>query len=148
MAKALKLFSFIALLSISSYGQVDEDYSKALTKMFEVSGTEETYQSVTKQMFSMFKQQYANVDVKIWKELEQDFAKTSINDLTEMLAPIYAKYMTKGDLEAMIEFYQSPVGIKFAKNTPFIMQESMQVGQQWGMKIGEDFAKKMKERGY
>ena len=65
-----------------------------------------------------------------------------------MLVPVYLKYMTKEDLEEMIKFYQTPVGSKFAKSTPLIMQESMQVGQKWGMKIGEDFKKKMKEKGY
>ena len=55
---------------------------------------------------------------------------------------------TKEDLEEFIKFYQTPVGKKFAKNTPFIMQESMQIGQQWGMKIGENFKNKMKEKGY
>ena len=58
------------------------------------------------------------------------------------------KYMTKEDLEDLIKFYQSPIGKKFAKNTPMIVQESMQIGQEWGMKIGEDFAKKMKKKGY
>ena len=28
-----------------------------------------------------------------------------------------------------------------------ILQESMQIGQQWGMKIGQDFANKMKKKG-
>jgi hypothetical protein len=148
MRKVLSVFSFLVLLSISTYGQVDKEYSKTLTKMFEVSGAEQSYQAAIKQMFVMFKQQYSTVDASIWSELEKEFSEATINDLTEMLVPVYLKYMTKEDLEEMIKFYQTPVGSKFAKNTPLIMQESMQVGQKWGMKIGEDFKKKMKEKGY
>ncbi len=148
MTKVLTIVSFLFLLSVSTYGQVDTAYNKTLKKMFEVSGTEESYQAVIKQMYTMFKQQYTGVEVDLWNELEKEFSQTSMNDLTEMLAPVYSKYMTKEDLEEFIKFYQTPVGKKFAKNTPFIMQESMQIGQQWGMKIGENFKNKMKEKGY
>ena len=80
--------------------------------------------------------------------VRKEFLNTSLDDLVEMLVPVYSKYMTQGDLEKLIEFYQTPVGKKYAKSTPMITQESMQVGQQWGMKIGQEFEKKMKEKGY
>ncbi|GAB4198018.1 MAG: hypothetical protein Fur004_16070 [Thermoflexibacter sp.] len=68
--------------------------------------------------------------------------------MTEMLAPVYQKYMNLADLRELIKFYQTPTGKKFAQNTPFIVQESMQVGQEWGRKVGQDFAQKIKEKGY
>ncbi|MUU78083.1 DUF2059 domain-containing protein [Winogradskyella endarachnes] len=148
MRKVLTVFSFLILFSTSAFGQTDTDYAKTLRKMFEVSGTEQTFQTVIKQMFTMFKQQYAAVDAETWKELENEFSKTSLDDLTVMLVPVYEKYMTEADLKELIKFYESPVGQKFAKSTPLITQESMQIGQQWGMAIGEKFAEKMKERGY
>ena len=51
-------------------------------------------------------------------------------------------------MEEMIKFYQTPVGQKYANSSPMIMQESMQIGQQWGMKLGQEFTKKLKEKGY
>lgn len=65
-----------------------------------------------------------------------------------MLAPVYIKYMTIEDLKEMKIFYQIPVGKKYAISSPMIMQESMQVGQQWGKKLGEDVIKKLQEKGY
>lgn len=131
-----------------SFGQVNDDYSKTLKEMFKVSGSEESYQAAIKQMLVMFKQQKTNVDPKVWDECENEFSKTSINDLVDMLAPVYIKYMTLEDLKEMIKFYQTPVGLKFAKSTPLIMQESMQIGQQWGMKLGQEVTKKLQEKGY
>jgi uncharacterized protein len=147
MTKNLKIIALALVLSISSFGQTNEEYLNTLKRMFEVSGTEESYQAATKQMFSIFKQQFS-VGTEIWNELEEEFTKTSIDDLTEMLVPVYKKYMTKEDLEELIKFYETPVGRKFAEYTPMIMQESMQIGQQWGLKIGQDFERKMMERGY
>ena len=135
-------------VSLTAFGQTDNEYSDTLKRMFEVSGSEESYRAVIKQMFTMYKQQYSNVDAVVWNDLEKEFLKTSLNELTQMLIPVYSKYMTQEDLKELIKFYETPVGNKFAKNTPLIMQESMQIGQQWGMKIGEDFANKMKEKGY
>lgn len=123
-------------------------YSKTLKKLFEVSGTKESYQTVIKQMFTMFKKQNSNIGSDVWNDLENEFSKTSLNDLTEMLVPVYSKYMTLGDLQELINFFETPAGKKFAKNTPLITQESFQIGEQWGRKIGQDFKKKIKEKGY
>jgi len=162
MKKILNVFTLLLAIGMSAICQenkeilvigsinenVDQEYTQTLKKMFEVSGSEESYKTAIKQMFTMFKKQYSNVETEIWGDFEKDFSQTSINDLAEMIAPVYMKYMTKEDLEDLIKFYQSPIGKKFAKNTPMIVQESMQIGQEWGMKIGEDFAKKMKKKGY
>ena len=148
MTKRVLTFSLLVFLSLTSFSQEDKQYTKTLNKMFEVSGTEESYQVAIKQMFTIFKQQYPSVEVEIWTDLEKEFSKTSLNELTKMLAPVYSKYMSLEDLNELIKFYNTPTGKKYAKSTPLIMQESMQVGQQWGMKIGQDFEKKMKDIGY
>ena len=148
MTKRILTFSLLVFLSITSFSQEDKQYTKTLNKMFEVSGTEESYQAAIKQMFTIFKQQYPNVEIEIWTDLEKEFSKTSLSELTKMLVPVYSKYMTLEDLNELIKFYDTPTGKKYAKSTPLIMQESMQVGQQWGMKIGQDFEKKMKDIGY
>ena len=148
MTKKILTISLLLIISLTAFGQADKEYSKTLKKMFEVSGTEVSYQAAIKQMFSMFKQQYSSVESDVWGDLEKEISKTSLNELTEMLVPVYSKYMTLEDLQELIKFYETPVGKKFAKNTPLIMQESMQIGQQWGMQIGQEFEKKMKEKGY
>jgi len=47
----------------------------------------------------------------------------AINDLV----PIYQKYFTKSDVDAIAAFYQSPSGRKFVEKTPEIMGEFMAV---------------------
>ncbi|MBP9883389.1 MAG: DUF2059 domain-containing protein [Chitinophagales bacterium] len=146
MKRILATVFCIISLGMVVYGQADKVYARTLKKMFEVSGTEETYKTAITQMFTMYKQQYTEVDAEVWDEFEQEFLKTSLDDLVEMLVPVYYKYMTKEDLETLIAFYQTPAGVKFGKYTPMIMQESMQIGQEWGKKIGQEFQEKMKEK--
>ena len=149
MKKALTVLSFIALISFSGYGQAGSEYRTSLKTMFELSGTEQNYQAAITQMFKMYQQQYAGiVDKETWQELQKEYMKASIDDLTDMLVPVYSKYLSQEDLEGIIAFYRTPVGKKYAKNTPYITTESMQVGQEWGMKLVQDFQEKLKERGY
>lgn len=148
MKKTIILLLAVFALSFNGMSQADNQYKTALKKMFEVSGTEEAYKEAIKQMVTMFKAQRSEVPSEIWDEFEQEFLNTSLTELVEMLAPVYSKYMTKEDLQQIVAFYDSPVGKKFAKSTPMITRESMEVGQAWGAKIGESFAEKLKKKGY
>ena len=46
-------------------------------------------------------------------------------EIVKRIIPIYAKYYTIAELEALIEFYSSPVGKKHLKMTPIIMDETL-----------------------
>ena len=147
MKTAVLTCAFI-LTSVSvSLSQAAADYKSSLKKMFEVSGSQEAYKSAIRQMFVMFKQNQ-NVPAEIWTEMEKEFLLTSLDELVDMLTPVYEKHLTRADLQALIDFYQTPVGAKFAGKTPMIMQESMQVGQQWGQKVAESVQRTLKEKGY
>ena len=147
--KTITIISALFFITFGlSFGQTDTEFKAKLKSMFEVSGSEETYQTVIKQMISMYKQQFNNVPEETWDDLEKEFLKTSMDDLVDMLVPVYSRHLTLDDIQKIIEFYQTPVGKKYAEKTPLIMQESMQVGQQWGMKIGQEFQEKLQEEGY
>lgn len=62
--------------------------------------------------------------------------------------PIYQKHLTEADLLKVIAFYDTPTGKKFSEKTPFITQEAMIVGQQWGKQMAERVLSKLKEKGY
>jgi hypothetical protein len=147
MKKTL-LTAFILLTCVAgAFSQVDAKYKATLKKMFEVSGSKESFEMVVVQMTTMMKQDKQIPD-EIWAELEKEILSTSLDQLAEMLTPVYQKHLTEADLNEIIKFYQTPVGTKFASKNPVIMQESMQVGQQWGMQIGQQVAEKLRAKGY
>lgn len=146
MKKILFITAFLLMSNI--YGQKEDNYNQTLRTMFELSGAEESYKTMISQMFQMWKEQYSNVPPEIWIEFEMEFQYKSMNEITTMLSPVYKKYLTEQDLEEVIKFYRTPVGLKFSKKTPLILQESMQIGQEWGRKIGKEFIERMKDKGY
>jgi hypothetical protein len=145
--KTLLTVCALMLASASGVFSQTNDYQATLKKMFEVSGSQEAYKAAIMQMFTMFKQN-ANVPQEVWADMEKEFLATSMDELVKMLTPVYEKHLTQADLQKLIDFYRTPVGSKFAQKTPLIMQESMQVGQEWGMKIGQQFQEKLKAKGY
>ena len=151
MSKPYVLIFSLLIPLLFAFGQESDtnlEYGERLKTMFEVSGADKTYQAAIDQIFSMFKQQYDQVPTTTWTQLQDEFSKTSIQELTVMLTPVYQAHLSLADIQDIIEFYQTPAGKKFASKTPLIVQESMQVGQQWGQQIGEKFAQRMKEKGY
>ena len=116
--------------------------------MIVVSGSDATFKLVIPQMFAMMKQQLPNVPAEFWSEAEKEMMKTLVDDLVEMLAPIYHKRLTLSDLQEITKFYESPVGKKMAAAQPAIATESMAVGQQWGMKIATKVQESLKAKRY
>ena len=98
MKKIISILTFSLAFLAFSFGQSDADYLTTLKKMFKVSGAEESYQSALKQMVVMFKQQSPDVELSVWEEFEKEFSNTSINEIVELLVPVYKKYMTQEGL--------------------------------------------------
>ncbi len=147
--KKFLVTAVILLISVSlSSAQSISSYNTTLKKMIKVAGTEAAFSTAIKQMFVMFRQQSPKVPESVWTEFSQEFSKTSIDDLVEMLSPVYQKQFSEADLIQIIAFYETPIGRKLAEKTPIITQESMQAGQQWGMKIGQKVMEKLKAKGY
>jgi hypothetical protein len=131
-----------------SYAQNSAEYSARLQKMFQISGSMETYHAAINQMFIGLRQQKSTIPDSIMTAYEKDFHKTSIQELVNMLQPVYEKHLSLADIDEIIQFYESPVGKKFALKTPLITSGSIQAGQQWGMKVAKQFQEKMKAQGY
>jgi len=100
---------------------------------------------VAQNMIALYQKTYTKVEPQFW----EDFAKEiKAEDLVNLIIPIYDAHYTIEDINAMIDFYQTPVGKKMIQNMPQISQESMQAGQVWGKEIGEKVMRKLKQKGY
>ena len=96
-------------------------------------------------MFELYEKNYPKVDSSFWSEFRKEMAS---DDLTKLIIPIYDKYFTENDLDALIAFYSTPAGIKIRDATPLITKESMAAGAEWGKTIGERVARRLIEKGY
>ena len=150
--KNCKTLFVVTALMMPMFGFAQDAESDAfaqdIAKLFELNGSEKTYAAVIPQILNSMKGMHSDVPAEAWEELEKEFLKESITELSKLLIPIYKKHFTHDEVKSMIAFFESPVGKKLAEKTPLISQESMAVGQQWGMQIGTRVGEKLTKKGY
>jgi uncharacterized protein len=122
---------------------INDDYNELVRKIFEITGSENLFRTSIVQIIQIYKQQKFNIPESYWNSLEKEFMDVSINDLTDMILPIYKKYYSKDDLIKLIEFYQTPVGKKLIETQPSIAKELLQVGADWGSQIDQKIRSKL-----
>lgn len=146
MRKYNLIFILITLLCLSnlSFAQNSQKEEK-VRKFLAVSGSAEMSKTVMNQMINIFQSSYSQVQPAFWEEFKKE---TGTDDLLNLIIPIYVKYYTESDLDELIKFYESPVGRKTVENLPKITEESMIIGQQWGMQVSEKIMKKLKKEGH
>ena len=74
-------------------------------------------------------------------------AHRDLNQLVDSMVPIYAARFSQQELEQLVRFYESPLGKHLTEAQPQILQESMQVGQRWGMQIGKAIGESLARSG-
>ena len=148
MIKRIILTVALTVITSVTFSQSDSEYTNTLSQMMIKSGSQETFNVMLGQMTAMMKQQKPEVPELAWADLNDDLAVDALKELTVLMSPVYQKHLTLEDLKGIIAFYNTPIGKKFAKKTPLITNESMQVTQQWGMKLMGKIQQKLKDKGY
>lgn len=110
--------------------------------MLRLTGMTKLVEQMKTQMISGLKTQIGALPEEYWTKLQK---KMDTKELFEKMIPLYDKYYTTEDLKAVNAFYESPAGQKILSTLPLIMQESMKIGQEWGMKIGQQAAEEAKQ---
>ncbi len=142
MKKLICLLGIVLFLSSSSYSQ-DAEYKKLFKKMYQTAGMERAMLEAMDNMLDLYKNDDKKNNDMIDK-FKEEIHTSGLEDLIDRLLPVYYKYYSVEDLEALIRFYESPAGKKMLINLPSIMKESMEIGKDWGEKIGEKIAKDLK----
>jgi len=74
-------------------------------------------------------------------------ARARRQELLAALVPLYARTFELSELEALVQFYKSPLGQRLIDVQPVLARESMQVGQSWGARIGADVGQQLEREG-
>lgn len=142
--KKLLLFAFVVVLSSTSFAQTTPK-SQTVRKLLEVTGSANLNKQMIDNIVEMYKGSYSDVQQTFWEEFRKE---ANMEELQNLIIPIYEKYYTEEELTQLIAFYESPLGRKLIQSLPQVMQESMKVGEAWGKAMGERIYKKLVEKGY
>jgi hypothetical protein len=70
----------------------------------------------------------------------------SVDGIVQAIIPIYQRHFTRGEMDALIAFYSSPLGQKFVQAQPEMVRESVEVLAPLQQKMMQQILDKMKQR--
>lgn len=140
--KKIILIFLLYLVSVPVFSQTKTD---KIRQMLELTGAGKVASNMMKNLLTSYKSAYPQMDEKLWQDILNSFNEEG---LIKQIIPIYDKYYTEDDIDQLIAFYKTPIGKKTVEVLPAITQESMGVGQKWGMEAMEQITKKLKESGH
>jgi len=79
----------------------------------------------------------------IYNDIQKEFAT---DEMLEDIVPVYQRHLTRADLQAVVDFYQSPAGQRLLKESPAMSVEAMQITNARSQKLMEDIMAKTKQR--
>lgn len=151
MSKALRSVLVTVLVlgvgstATTSISAQKKSRDEQIRELLELTGSGELGVQMMEGMIGPMREAVPDVPAEWWDRFLEKADAESINDL---VVPIYDKHLTDEELDKMLEFYRSPVGRSIVKKMPAILQESMAVGQAWGVGIMEEILEELKQAGY
>jgi hypothetical protein len=139
------LFTFILLVGISTancaLAQNADEYKTELKSFLKNSGSDASFTAILDQFYSMMG---SGVDKTKLEAAKESIYQKAYDELINIMVPVYQKSISIADLKEINKFYQTPVGKRISAAQPKILNESMQVGQTWAMKVQGIFQEGLK----
>ena len=135
MTNYLRSIVFIPVFLFSSASINAEPASpENIKKMMQSVGAGEMGIQMMNQMLPVLKKMIPDAPEAFWNDI---LSEINADEIEDMVIPVYQKYLTENDIQAINQFYQTPAGKKLIQVQPNIMQESMIIGQEWGQNIAK-----------
>ena len=139
-----KVTIFALFIGVIGFAQSSKDAK--IKEFINLTGVNKMAVQGVKQFIEVYKKNYKDIPSEFWDEFLKE---ASSDNLTELYAPIYAKYYTESDFDELIRFYKSPIGQKMITTMPALMNESMEIGREWGQKLAKKVTDKLETKyGY
>ncbi|MDG4811415.1 DUF2059 domain-containing protein [Hydrogenovibrio sp. 3SP14C1] len=116
---------------------------ESIQTLMQTTGAENMAKQMAVQIIPMLKKLVPEAPDRFWEDF---FKEINAEQINELIIPIYQKYLTEQDVQAINAFYQSPVGQKLIRVQPQISKESMVAGQLWGQQIAQKVIKKYQQQ--
>lgn len=123
----------------------EEARAQRIQEILEVTGSGELGLQMMHAILEPMRSALPQVPAEFWDGF---IARVDVDELEDLIVPIYEKHFTDEELDAMLEFYQTPAGRSMLSKMPAVMQESIAVGQEWGQRLAEEIVRDLEAAGY
>lgn len=127
-----KIASLFVVLGLSLPILAEPAKTESVQKLMNISGAGELGEMMMSQLMPALKQSIPDASDEFWQDVT---AEMDFDQLIASIIPVYQQQLTENDIQAILQFYTTPAGKKLISSQPVIMQQSMQIGQQWGQSV-------------
>ena len=134
---------------------VDPALDRAIRQLIVATGAleigEQFANAISQQMAQALRQTNPDIPPRAFEIIQQEVMTVIGEELANgsfenQMVPVYAKYFTLQEVEELLAFYRTAIGQKTVEVMPLLTQESMQVGQNWGIGIGPIVGRRVTQR--
>jgi hypothetical protein len=115
--------------------------AERVRELLVLAGSVHQSEILADQVIQLFRKQSPAVDPAFWEEMK---AAIKAGAFLDLLVPIYQKHISAPDVEAAISYWNSDPGRRVAQAQPRILAESNQAGREWGARLFQEVAAKLK----
>ena len=151
-----RVASFVLVFVFSAPGFADNisaEKQRDIEKLLEMTGAlaigQQMSAAIVAQMTQVLRQARPDIPERMIAVLPDEVnavIKENIPRFKEAIIPLYHKHFTESDIKGLIRFYSTDLGRKTIQVMPVLLNESMQVGQQWGRALGPTVEQRIKAR--
>lgn len=124
------LFSAIVLfLTLTISAQEPTEFKKQTIEFIGLTGATDAFDDAISQIGAMVPE--AN------KAAFKKEANGTLDKLYSQLADVYMEEFTQAEIQELVAFYKTDLGIKLASKQSLLSQRGMMLGQSWGMEVGQ-----------
>lgn len=139
-----QLLSLIIVLILSLPLRSQENpLDQKIKKIMQITGASQRFGLVMDGLIDIEEEKYKTIDSEVWDVFRSELKTRGYTELIELITPIYTKHLTEVEIDAIIAFYESEAGQSMIKKIPMVLQESMAVGEEWGLKFGQQILDKI-----
>ena len=130
---------------------VDPVRLKAARDLLVATNTDAQFATIIPLMFRQMRQslpaqgpaQQEEVN-KVFDEIQKQFLERR-GEILDQIARLYAAKFSAEEMNALSDFYRSPIGRKFIAAMPELAADAMRLGNVWGQQIGREAEQKIRD---
>ncbi|MBZ0165407.1 MAG: DUF2059 domain-containing protein [Candidatus Omnitrophica bacterium] len=127
----------ITIVSTPAYAEVPS--MESILQLMQATDVGNLGDEIVEEMLPELQKMLPNAPDRFWKEVK---ASINADSLISQIIPIYQKYLTAEDVAAINAFYKTPAGQKLVDVQGVIMEQSYQIGEEWGRQVVEGVLQK------
>ena len=118
-----------------------------IERLIELSGSAEQFDLIMDRVFLQYRSMMNEVPEDVWPIIKEELNGEMFNELMRSMIPVYAKHYSMEDIQAQIDFYESPAGQRMVKVIPEITDEVTLLSIQWAEKLNKEIKMRIQELG-